>query len=257
MKNLIAGVILLVIIVGGGYWYIQNQTAPADTNMQADESAMQQDTDSYPYTCDNGSEFTMAPSDNLSTIQISAGSQGAFTGTATLASVASNAGARFEGSHMGQNITFVGAGEEVQLTVGNALMICNPKPSQDMAPWNWGDAGEGGGVKQDVTVIVGESIVGKWQSVDDASFVREFKTGGKVSDWSNGKVVSTGTYTVFSSEKPVTVSFPIQANAAYLQLTMQGTQADKLNFKVNKLTPEELELTYMDRGGVLRFKAAQ
>ncbi|MBI2610325.1 hypothetical protein HYW60_00090 [Candidatus Kaiserbacteria bacterium] len=38
---------------------------------------------------------------------------------------------------------------------------------------------------------------------------------------------------------------------------LQGTRADTLNFSVNKLTPEELELTYMDRGGVLRFTKVQ
>lgn len=251
-NTLVAAIVLLVIIIGGGYWYVMQS---GSANMEADQVA--QDLGEYAYACDNGSQFTMTPSADMSAIQIEAGSQGAFTGRVTLMQAASTAGARYEGRAMDSNVVFVGAGEEVQLTVGNDLMICNPVPSQDMAPWNWGDAGEGAGVKQDLTVIVGESIVGKWQSTDDATFVREFQTGGKVVDSSNGKSVSSGTFVVFSKDKPVTVSFPVLADTVYVQMTMQGTQAEKLNFKVNKLTPEELELTYMDRGGVLKFKAVQ
>jgi hypothetical protein len=118
-------------------------------------------------------------------------------------------------------------------------------------------------VQPDVRLVVGESIMGKWQSTEDAKFVREFKAfsetsmSGTVSDWYDGKEVSTGTYVAFTSENAVTVPFPIQAGKTYLQLTMTGTQAEKLNFSVNKLTPEALELTYMDRGGVLSFKAIQ
>lgn len=255
-NTVVVGIILLVIIIGGGYWYMQNQAGSAD--MSADQNAqVQDDLGTYAYRCDNGSEFTMSPSSDMTSIELEAGSQGAFTGTVTLGQKESSAGARYEGNLMGSNIAFVGAGEEVQLTLGNELMICNPVPSQDMAPWNWGDAGEGGGVKQDLTVIVGESIVGKWQDTTDAKFVREFKDGGKAIDMYDGKSVSSGTFTVFSKEKPITVSFPLQADTVYVQMTMQGTQAEKLNFKINRLTPEVLELTYMDRGGVLMFKAVQ
>lgn len=243
--------VVLAVLIGGGYWYMQlDQSAGID--MEADQNAMQQeDMGSYSYVCDNGSEFTMTPSSDMASVELTAGSQGMFTGVVTVHKMG-------EGNHFeNETIVFSGAGEEVRLEVGNESTVCNPKPNPDMAPWNWGDAGEGGGVKQDVTVIVSESIVGKWESVDDATFVREFQAGGKVVDWSGGKTVSSGTYVVFTKEKPVTVAFPIAADSTYIQLTMQGTQAEHLNFKFNKLTPEELELTYMDRGGVLRFKAVQ
>jgi len=56
---------------------------------------------------------------------------------------------------------------------------------------------------------------------------------------------------------PPEVPYPLEDNAVYIQMTMTGTQADTLNFKLTKLTPEELELVYMERGGVLRFKRVQ
>ena len=207
----------------------------------------------YAYACDNGSEFTMTPASDMSSIEISAGSQGMFTGTATLAAVGPS-GQRFEGN----GIVFVGAGEGVQLTVGSETTNCNPVPNMESPPWNWGDAGEGGGEKQDVALIVTESIQGKWQSIDDEKFVREFKAGDMVDDWHDGEVVSSGLWVAF--EKGINapeVPYPLEDNAVYIQMTMTGTQADTLNFKVAKLTPEELELVYMDRGGVLRFKSIE
>ncbi|HEY4488222.1 MAG TPA: hypothetical protein VJB97_01775, partial [Candidatus Paceibacterota bacterium] len=125
-------------------------------------------------------------------------------------------------------------------------------------PWNWGDAGEGGGVKQDASLIVSESILGKWQSVDDEKFVREFKAGNKVDDIYEGKVVTSGMWVAF--QKGVNapeVPYPLEESTVYLQLTLTGSQADTLNFKLVKLTPDELELVYLDRGGVLRFKSVR
>ena len=250
--NTVWAIVGLIIVIGGGFWYV-NSRAGSDSALKAEESTL----GSYAYTCANGSQFTMVPSDDMSSVQVTAGSQGMFTGTVALAKVASTAGQRYEGG----NIIFVGAGEEVQLTVGTESTICNPKFSPDSPPWNWGDAGEGGGsIQPDVRLVVGESIMGKWQSTSDAKFTREFKDfsetslSGNVSDWYDNEVRSSGTYTVFTNEKPVTVSFPLLTNTTYIQLTMQGTQADTLNFKLTKLTPEELELIYMDRGGVLQFK---
>ena len=102
-----------------------------------------------------------------------------------------------------------------------------------------------------------ESIVGKWQSVDDEKFTREFKADGTAVDRYDNESASSGTWKVFTKEDPAEVLFPIADDAVYIQMTMQGTQADKLNFKLAKLTPEELELVYMDRGGVLRFRRVQ
>ena len=129
--------------------------------------------------------------------------------------------------------------------------------SAPQSPQSQGEQAEAASVKPEVTLVVGESIVGKWQSTDDAKFAREFKADGTVVDSYDGKAVSSGMFTVFTKDKPAQTSFPLEADAVYVQLTMQGTQADNLNFKVVKLTPDELQLVYMDRGGVLNFKVVK
>jgi hypothetical protein len=154
---------------------------------------------------------------------------------------------------------FVGAGEGVALTVGNATLKCNPEPNQELAPFNWGDAGEGGGsVKQDTSLIVTENMLGKWESTDDAKFVREFKAGDVMVDWYGNESKSAGLWVVFTKEKaPKVFPYPMDPKAVYVQITMSGTQADTLNFAINKITPDELQMTYLDRGGVLNFKRVQ
>ncbi len=71
------------------------------------------------------------------------------------------------------------------------------------------------------------------------------------------KVVSSGTWQVYTKDKPLSVSFPLESDTAYVQLATTGTQAEKLNFKVGKLTPETLELVYMERGGTLTFTSVK
>ena len=242
------GGVALIILVGGALWYMNDNAASSSLG-------------TYAYQCENGSEFTMQPSSNMNTITLKAGSQGMFTGTATLTKVAGEEG-RYEGTASGNSIVFIGAGEEVQLMVSgertNLATVCNPKPNAGMAPWNWGDAGEGGGTKPDVALVVTESIQGKWQSTDDAKFVREFRPDDTVKDYYDNEVVSEGLWVAF--EKGINapeVPFPLDDNAVYIQMTMTGTQADTLNFRVAKLTPEELQLVYLDRGGVLTFKAVK
>ncbi|KKW46653.1 hypothetical protein A3C21_01570 [Candidatus Kaiserbacteria bacterium RIFCSPHIGHO2_02_FULL_59_21] len=242
MKSTYAWVVALALILIGGYWFI-NQS-------KAEDAAG--DLGSYVYRCEGGAEFTMTPASDASSIRLSPGAGASFAET-TLVKTESTAGARYEGG----GVVFIGAGEGVTLTTDGTTLVCEPAPSADVAPWNWGDAGEGGGEKQDVGLIVSESIVGKWQSVDDEKFTREFKADGTAVDRYDNESASSGTWKVFTKEDPAEVLFPIADDAVYIQMTMQGTQADKLNFKLAKLTPEELELVYMDRGGVLRFRRVQ
>jgi len=246
MNKLYIVAALVVIAAIGGYWYM-NYQASTDSMMSAG------DLGTYPYQCDTGGRFSMSPSADTSSITLIP-KDASFAGTVVLSRISSTAGARYEGS----GIVFIGAGEGVQLTVGNTTEICNPVPNSETPPWNWGDAGEGGGVKQDASLIVSESILGKWQSVDDEKFVREFKAENKVDDIYEGKVVTSGMWVAY--QKGVNapeVPFPLEESTVYLQLTLTGSQADTLNFKLVKLSPDELELVYLDRGGVLRFKSVQ
>jgi hypothetical protein len=71
-----------------------------------------------------------------------------------------------------------------------------------------------------------------------------------------GEDDSNGTWKVFTAANPVDVDFTIESDAVYVQMMFEGMDAP-LHFKVSKLTPDELELIFMDRGGVLMFKAVQ
>lgn len=231
---------MVLVGVGGWYWYTNYKPA--------------QGMGTYAYQCDNGAQFNLAISSDMRTVELTPGMNSTF-GAKTLVQSTSSA-QRYEAAD--GSMYFVGAGEEVTLVVGNTQMSCNPVPNTEEAPFNWGDPDEGGGVRQDTSVIVAESIQGKWQSTDDAKYVREFQDGGKVVDWYDGKQVSTGTYVVYTQERPIGgITIPLQPNKVYVQLTMSGSQREVLNFTVAKLTPEELELVYMERGGVLRFSAVQ
>jgi hypothetical protein len=251
MNKIILWAIILVLIIGGGYWYMQNS---ADT--PADSMAKTSTMGAYPYTCANGSQFTMTPSEDVSEVTLAAGSQGMFTGTIRLARMGD--ANHFETTE-GQLVVFSGAGEEVQITVGSETTVCNPVPNPDSAPWNWGDAGEGAGSMQpDASLVVTESIQGLWQSTQDIKSAREFKEGGVINDLYEGKVVSTGLWVAFTKENaPKMVSYTIEPDMVYIQITEKGTQADTLDFKLVKLTPDELELVYLTRGGALTYKRVQ
>lgn len=132
----------------------------------------------------------------------------------------------------------------------------NGAPMQGAAPedTNTSEAMDAGSVKPDAALVVTETIRGTWKSTEDAKFVRIFKENDVIEDRYDGKVVATGLWVAF--EKGLNapeVPFPLEDNAIYIQATITGSQADTLNFKVAKLTDTELELVYMDRGGVLAF----
>ncbi len=117
----------------------------------------------------------------------------------------------------------------------------------------FGDDGDEGGTVVDPTSAVTEGIVGKWQSIDDANFVREFKAGGTAVDTYEGDaaLTTTDTWIVFTSLN-VDKDFKgtPEKDAVYIKLK---TRTDNLYFKLAKLTPENLELIYLDRGTTLRF----
>lgn len=245
MRNTLVGIVAVVVLVGGGWYVYQNKGGAA--------------VGEYAYVCDNGSSFSMTPSPDMSFITAFAGAQGMFTGKVVLNKMGD--ANHYESGPTGTLVTLSGAGEEMQLTVGSQSTVCNPVPSQDMAPWNWGDTGEGGGSMQpDVRLVVGESIMGTWQSNEDAKFSREFagfaeaNLSGTVVDRYEGAQVSTGTYAVFTKDNPLPgITIPLEDNIAYVRLTMSGSQAETLTFKVTTLTPETLEMIYLDRGGVQTY----
>src|SRR3989338_10525348 len=99
------------------------------------------------------------------------------------------------------------------------------------------------------------ALVGTWKSTDDAKFTRTFRADGTVTDSYEGDASATnnGTWKVYTAkmELPAGVTFQLDNDVSYIQIAMDS---DTFNYRVSKATSAELELIYMDRGGVLRFK---
>ena len=99
-----------------------------------------------------------------------------------------------------------------------------------------------------------EQVVGAWKSDDDPKYTREFRADGTVTDRYEGEAsaTATGTWAVFTAktELPAGITFQLNHDDAYIRVVMDG---EAYNYRVEKATSAELELIYMDRGGVLRF----
>lgn len=161
-------------------------------------------------------------------------------------------GQRFEDA----SYTYVFAGEEASVTnkTTKKNTTCEQPKDPNNAPMNFGDTGEGAGTTQpDVSLVVKENIVGVWKSTQDTKFTREFTNSGAVIDYYDNKSVTTGTWQVFTEAKPLAVSFPLEKTAIYVQMKTSEDPNGTLNFKLMKLTPETLELVYMERGNTNTF----
>ncbi|HEY4488084.1 MAG TPA: hypothetical protein VJB97_01030, partial [Candidatus Paceibacterota bacterium] len=77
MKNLIGAVVVIIIIAGGYYFYVNGIPGTSSASTEANLGT-------YAYACENGSQFTMSPSADMSTLMLEAGSQGMFSGSVTL-----------------------------------------------------------------------------------------------------------------------------------------------------------------------------
>ncbi len=168
-----------------------------------------------------------------------------------------NAGQTYEDA----NYKYVFAGEEATVLnkANGRSTTCSQPVDGNNAPVNFGDSGEGAGINQDATIAVSANLLGRWKSNDDPKFVREFKENGVTTDIYEDKEVSVGTWTLFTKEKPLVtpVEFPLDTGAVYIEMIDAGAQTEKYHFKVTKVTPEELELIYMSRGGTLTFTRMQ
>lgn len=258
-KKIMYAVGAILIIIIGTLLYVQqkdtNKKVNSETNTpektNTDMEAKKENLGTYAYICNDGTEFSATPALDMASLVITPSAKANFSKSTLLHTAGT--GARYEG----EGLIFIGAGEGVSLTANGATLSCNPKPSTESPPFNFGDSDEGGGVKQNLVMIVGDNLKGKWVSVDDPKFVREFADMGVVWDFYDGKQVTDGRFQIFSKTQPLDVPFTIAENTSYIQIVADGSQTEKLNFKVNKLTPEELELAYMDRGGVLKFKSVK
>ncbi len=151
--------------------------------------------------------------------------------------------------------TVIGVVAALVVVIGGWWAFMGPVPVTGIEQQD--DSGAAGSIQPTASLVVTESMQGRWQSVDDPKFVREFKEGDKVVDWYEGKEVTSGLWVVFTRADGLEVPFPLEDNAVYVQMTETGSQQDTMYFRVSKLTASELEMTYLDRGGVLRFTLVQ
>jgi hypothetical protein len=75
----------------------------------------------------------------------------------------------------------------------------------------------------------------------------------------DGQELSRGTWQAFSAKKPAAaLSFALEADAVYIQETLANEmETNSYNFKVSRLTPDNLELNYMERMGTLTFNSVK
>lgn len=112
------------------------------------------------------------------------------------------------------------------------------------------EVGEGQNI--DIAAAARANIVGGWQSTDDPNFIRSIRGDGVVEDLYDGQEPFLGSWTVFTSASaPENFAYPLEDSVPYLRIVDDTGLV--LDFKIAKLTPEDLVLIYLDRGGALSF----
>jgi len=109
-------------------------------------------------------------------------------------------------------------------------------------------------VQSEAVADEAQDLVGRWQSDEDASFIREFRADGTVEDiytQPDGPVSSSGDWEVFTAGTPPDgTAIPLEQGAVYLRIAMDGEQ---YYFRIAALSDDALQLIYLDRGGALNF----
>ncbi|MDO8514003.1 MAG: hypothetical protein Q7S50_00495 [bacterium] len=126
--NKLLGIAVLIILIGGGFWYMQS-------NKQSNKFVNTADMwGKYPYECDEHVTFTMTPASDMSSIQVAPSNNGTYPPASTLMKKESASGVRYEGN----GIVFAGRGETVTLGEGDSAINCSPIP-QEWGSFNFGD----------------------------------------------------------------------------------------------------------------------
>lgn len=239
-NKVFVGTIVIVLAIGTYVFYSRYNNSPEDENYASETGIT--------FNCVDGSSFLAEFSSDFEKLNI-------VEKDVVVRSLSKSSGnTRL---YTDNSYTYTFAGQEVKVNnVGTgARTSCDQPFNISRAPYNFGDPGEGGGQPPDLSLVVKESIVGTWESVDDANFTREFKADGTIIDTYPDEEDSQGNWEVFTKASDLETAFPLEDGTAYLKITM-GEKADEvLYFQVTKITPEELELIYLERGNTLRFTA--
>ncbi|MBP9750662.1 MAG: hypothetical protein KBC95_02325 [Candidatus Peribacteraceae bacterium] len=204
----------------------------------------------YAYSCNDGSKFDLITADDLSAIRLSPGAGATFEEAVLVQSGTSAA-------YRGPGLGFLGDGESVTLTHSGATIKCQPEPAAGEAPLNWGDPVVDNGAEADAAELASKGLIGRWRSTDDAKYVREFQAGGTVIDSYGTEVESIGTWQVYTAASGKVTPFPLSGSSVYLHVALPDTTSGAtLDFRIDRLTPQSLAITYLNRGGTLEFRPA-
>lgn len=241
--KVLIGVLVALLAAAGWVIYLDNQRQLADEGMDDRSSPAV----SVSFICSDNSYFIAEFPDAFDSVSIVVGGE-----VARMLPRVDDDGQRFEDAQY----VYVFAGEEVTVTnkTNGFQTVCDQPFDPNNAPYNFGDAAEGAGERQDAIDATRTNIVGMWRSVDDASFTRTFSANGTVVDEYDDSVTSTGSWEMFIDSNAPDVAFTLERDTVYLRI-MDDTEA--FHYTVSRLTPEELELIYMEGGGALRFTREQ
>jgi hypothetical protein len=131
--KIIGAAVVIAILFGGAYWFMNMQPATPDKNQVAAGGF-----GTYAYECDEHVTFTMSPTSDMSSITITPSNGAAYPPASTLA----HKGAGPHGGQMyeGNGVTFTGKGESVTITSArSAPLNCSPVADPNNAPFNFGD----------------------------------------------------------------------------------------------------------------------
>ncbi len=122
----------VVVVLGGGYLYMQSQRGMAvTTNIPAST-----DMGTYEYECDEHVGINLTPTSDMSSIKIGpSNSQAAYPPVETLMKKEATSGVRYQGS----TVILTAHGETVTLGEGDSAINCSPVKDPNNAPFNFGD----------------------------------------------------------------------------------------------------------------------
>jgi hypothetical protein len=102
------------------------------------------------------------------------------------------------------------------------------------------------------------ALLGEWQSTEDPHFVRIFKENGEAHDEYREETIDRQilSWNIFTKENPDSdFKGTLEEDVTYLR--MFNRTSGNLYFKLEKVTPEELGMIYLDQGKMLLFKKLQ
>jgi len=199
------------------------------------------------FVCEDKNDFIAEFSPDMSTLNVVVGGEIKYTLSNTGNEVVPH---RFGDSE--REYTFSGEGAVVTNLDTGGGTVCSQPIDPNNAPYNFGDSLDG--EQQEAISLVTDSMRGTWKSLDDEKFSRTFLADGTVTDRYEGGEETSGTWQVFTANSGIATPFTLEQDVMYLRLVMGD---ETLHFSLSKLTPEELELTYMERGNLLRFSAVK